>query len=65
MLRASASNLSTVEENVPHGPGRSQLNALEELNMAGLASNFQFLQPGGGHATKVIQWIPELVELIQ
>jgi len=35
--------------------------ALEDLNMQGLASSFQFLPVNRGHATKMINWIPELV----
>ncbi|KAJ6532260.1 hypothetical protein DFH09DRAFT_1370329 [Mycena vulgaris] len=56
----STSTLSTVEE--AFQPGRSHLEALDELGMAGVASNFVFLT--GGAATKVIQWIPELVNLM-
>ncbi|KAJ6560168.1 hypothetical protein B0H19DRAFT_1376000 [Mycena capillaripes] len=60
----STSTLSTVEEAATFTPGRSHLQALEDINMAGVASNFQFLPVNGGHATKVIQWIPELVNLM-
>ncbi|KAF8806157.1 hypothetical protein BYT27DRAFT_7257565 [Phlegmacium glaucopus] len=55
----STSTLGTVDENsVTH------LNALEELGMQGLADNFQFLPPNRGHATKLLQWIPDLVTLM-
>ncbi|KAJ7724736.1 hypothetical protein DFH07DRAFT_1066990 [Mycena maculata] len=60
----STSTLSTVEEAGVFTPGRSHLEALEELGMAGVASNFVFLPLTGGAATKVIQWIPELVNLM-
>jgi hypothetical protein len=60
----STSTLSTVEEANTFTPGRSHLEALEELSMAGVASNFVFLPLTGGAATKVIQWIPELVGLM-
>ncbi|KAH9939229.1 uncharacterized protein BXZ73DRAFT_88953 [Epithele typhae] len=58
----SASTLSTVEENVVHGPGRRHLSALEEQGMHGLANSFTFLPLNcGQQATKMIQWISELV----
>jgi neurofibromin 1 len=60
----STSTLSTVEESTQFTPGRNHLQALEDIGMAGVASNFVFLPLGGGHATKVIQWIPELVNLM-
>ncbi|KAF7352223.1 Ras-GAP domain-containing protein [Mycena venus] len=60
----STSTLSTVEEATQFTPGRNHLQALEDIGMAGVASNFVFLPLGGGHATKVIQWIPELVNLM-
>ncbi|KAL7282669.1 hypothetical protein ACG7TL_004142 [Trametes sanguinea] len=56
----SASTLSTVDE-VAHGPGRRHLSALEEQGMQGLVNSFQFLPLNRGHATKMIQWISELV----
>jgi neurofibromin 1 len=62
-LRASASTLGTVDE-VTQGPGKNHLLALEDLNMRGLASSFQFLPVNRGHATKMITWIPELVAKI-
>lgn len=62
-LRGSVSTLSTVDE-VVQGPGSNHLNALDEMGMQGLANNFQFLAPGRGHATKMINWIPSLVSLI-
>ena len=58
----SASTLSTVDENVVHGPGRRHLSALEEQGMQGLVNSFQFLPLNRGQAaTKMIQWISELV----
>lgn len=57
----SASTLSTVDEGVTHGPGRKHMNALEEQSMQGLVNSFQFLPLNRGHATKMIQWISELV----
>jgi hypothetical protein len=62
-LRGSVSTLGTVDETT-HGPGKSHLLALDELNMRGLASNFQFLPLNRGHATKMITWIPELIAKI-
>lgn len=62
-LRGSASTLGTVEE-LTHGPGKNHLLALDDLNMRGLASNFQFLPLNRGHATKMITWIPELIAKI-
>lgn len=59
--RGSASTLSTVDEGSVHGPGRGHLYALEEVGMHGLANSFQFLPPNLGHATKMINWISELV----
>ena len=57
----SASTLSTVDESAVHGPGRRHLNALEEQGMQGVVNSFQFLPLNRGHATKMIQWISELV----
>jgi len=62
-LRSSASTLSTAEES-SHGPSRHHLNALDEVGMQGLANNFQFLPPNRGHATKMINWITQLVTLM-
>lgn len=59
----STSTLSTVDENST-GPGRSHLNALDELAMQGLANNLTFLPLNRGHATKMINWIPTLVSLM-
>lgn len=61
--RGSTSTLGTIEENGA-GPGRTHLNALDELGMQGLANSFQFLPPNRGHATKMINWIPGLVALM-
>ncbi|KAG5638080.1 hypothetical protein H0H81_001930 [Sphagnurus paluster] len=60
-LRGSTATLNTVDEGLT-SPGRNHLNALEELGMQGLANNFQFLNPG--HATKMVNWIPQLVTRI-
>ncbi|KAJ7265356.1 hypothetical protein B0H12DRAFT_1201035 [Mycena haematopus] len=60
----STSTLSTIEEARQFTPGRNHLQALEDISMAGVASNFVFLPLGGGHATKAMQWIPELVNLM-
>lgn len=62
-LRPSASTLSAVDEGLPQGPGRHHLNALEELSMQGLVSAFTFLPPNRGHATKMIQWISDLINM--
>jgi neurofibromin 1 len=61
MLRSSA---STLTDEVTPGPSRTHLNALDELGLQGLASNFQFLPTNRGHATKMINWIPALITLI-
>jgi len=60
-FRGSSASTVGVDEPVLHGPGRSHLMALDEFGMQGLASSFQFLPPNRGHATKMINWIPELV----
>ncbi|KAF7335246.1 hypothetical protein MSAN_02335100 [Mycena sanguinolenta] len=60
----STSTLSTVEEATQFTPGRTHLQALEDISMSGVASNFVFLPLTGGHALKAIQWIPELVNLM-
>ena len=59
--RGSASTLSTVDEMTTHGPGRGHMFALEEQGMQGLANSFQFLPANRGQATKMINWISELV----
>ncbi|EMD40361.1 hypothetical protein CERSUDRAFT_148314 [Gelatoporia subvermispora B] len=64
LARSSASTLSTVEEGAVHGPSRRHLHALEDQGMQGLANSFQFLPPNRGHATKMINWISELVTKI-
>ncbi|KAK2465915.1 hypothetical protein APHAL10511_001556 [Amanita phalloides] len=43
---------------------KRQANALEELGMQGLANSFTFLPRDRGHATKMINWIPVLIERI-
>ncbi|KAI1796034.1 hypothetical protein LXA43DRAFT_649826 [Ganoderma leucocontextum] len=57
----SASTLSTVDEGASKGPGRQHLSMLEDQGMQGLANSFQFLALNRGNATKMIQWISELV----
>jgi len=59
----SNSTLNTMEDSSV-GPSRSHLEALETLEMQGLASSFQFLPTNRGHATKMINWIPGLVTLM-
>lgn len=56
--RGSASTLGTVDE---IGPGRRHISELEELGLQGLPNSFQFLPTGRGQATKMINWISELV----
>lgn len=64
-LRGSVSTVNTVDDHGSvHGAGRNHLNALEELNMQGLVNGYTFLPLHSGHATKVIQWIPELLAVI-
>ncbi|KAJ7302887.1 hypothetical protein DFH08DRAFT_70201 [Mycena albidolilacea] len=58
------STMSTVEGSMTFTSGRNHLQALEDINMTGVASNFVFLPLSGGTATKVNQWIPELVNLM-
>ncbi|OBZ70421.1 Neurofibromin [Grifola frondosa] len=63
---ASASTLSAAEEGIStasvNGPGAKHLSALEEQGMSGLVNSFQFLPANNkGHATKMINWISELV----
>ncbi|KAF8638594.1 hypothetical protein AX17_002135 [Amanita inopinata Kibby_2008] len=60
ILIDSSSSLGTPEE----GLKKRQASALEELGMQGLANSFQFLPPNRGHATKMINWIPVLIERI-
>jgi hypothetical protein len=46
-------------------PGRTQREALEELNMGGLCSAFQFIAASKANATaQVATWIAELVRQI-
>lgn len=60
--RGSTTSLGTMDEG--HGPGRSHMSALEDLGMQGLAHSFQFLPTNRGHATKMINWIPSLIDLM-
>ena len=59
-LRSSASTLGTVDE--LNGNARSQLSALDEMNMQGLASNFGFIQDS--RTVTMIQWTAQLVAKI-
>jgi len=64
-LRGSSSTLGLDDGAVVvHGPSQVHLLALDDLGMRGLASSFQFLPLNRGHATKMITWIPELVNRI-
>ncbi|KAJ6515229.1 hypothetical protein C8R45DRAFT_1049017 [Mycena sanguinolenta] len=54
----------TVEEATQFTPGRTHLQALEDISMSGVASNFVFLPLTGGHALKAMQWIPDLLNLM-
>lgn len=57
----SVSTLSTVDE----GNGAQALKKrLEELNMEGLATSFQFLAPNRSHWSRIAAWISELVHKI-
>ncbi|KAI9574812.1 hypothetical protein HD554DRAFT_2201766 [Boletus coccyginus] len=57
----SVSTLSTVDE----GNGAHALKKrLEELNMEGLATSFQFLAPNRSHWSRIAAWISELVHKI-
>ncbi|KAH6914612.1 hypothetical protein BKA70DRAFT_1180120 [Coprinopsis sp. MPI-PUGE-AT-0042] len=59
---SSASTLDRPEEKFLTSP--DHLNALEDLGMRGLSFNLVFLPSGQGQATKVINWITNLVTLI-
>lgn len=63
-LRGSSSTLGTLDEETAYMSGRRHAHALEELNMQGLATTFQFLPPNGGHVTTVLKWFPELIAKI-
>lgn len=63
MAHESSVTLATMYE-PSVGPSRSHLEALEHLEMQGLANSFQFLPPNRGHATRMINWIPGLVTLM-
>ncbi|KAJ7034157.1 hypothetical protein C8F04DRAFT_582650 [Mycena alexandri] len=58
----STSTLSTVEEAAIFTPGRTHAQALEDIHMGGVGDKFVFLSVGD--ATKVIQWIPGLLDLM-
>ena len=62
----SMSTLATVEESGSGiVAGRTQREALEELNMSGLYTAFQFIGPSKVNATaQVATWIAELVRQI-
>jgi hypothetical protein len=59
----SNATLNSVDE-ASVGPSRSHLEALDRLDMQGLANSFQFLPPNRGHATRMINWIPGIVTLM-
>ena len=60
-LRDSSSTLGTGSDD---SWKRRQFNALDEIGMLGLANSFAFLPRDRGHATKMINWIPALIERI-
>jgi len=61
----SASTLATVEESSSIVVGRTQREALEEKNMGGLTTAFQFIPASKTNATaQVASWIAELVRQI-
>ncbi|TFK24729.1 hypothetical protein FA15DRAFT_406917 [Coprinopsis marcescibilis] len=63
--KTRGSSVSTLERpDEKFSTSKDHLNALEELNMRGLAFNLVFLPSNQGHATKVINWITNLVQLI-
>lgn len=53
------STLSTVDEG--NGAVQGLKRRLEELNMEGLTTSFQFLSPNRNHWSKIAAWISELV----
>lgn len=57
----SSSTLNTTEDSTATP---ALLNALEAHQMQGLAQSLQFLPPHNGYATKMINWIPSLVDLM-
>lgn len=58
----STSTLNTIEDTLLATP--ALLNALELYKMQGLAQSLQFLPMNNGYATKMINWIPGLVDLM-
>jgi hypothetical protein len=59
------STLATVEESSGIIASRTQKEALEELNMGGLCTAFQFIAASKVNATaQVANWIAELVRQI-
>jgi neurofibromin 1 len=58
---SSNSTLNTIDEAYATP---ALLNALEAHNMQGLAQSLQFLPLQHGYATKMINWIPGLVDLM-
>ena len=61
--KASSSTLGTVEETIGAGAGAKHLMALEELNMKGIATAFQFLTKKED-VIKCMNWLPELIDKI-
>lgn len=57
----STSTLNTAEDSAA---APALLNALETYKMQGLAHSLQFLPLHHGYATKMINWIPGLVDLM-
>lgn len=61
--KGSSSTLGTVDEASNAGAGAKHLMALEELNMKGIATAFQFLTRKED-AVKCMNWLPELIDKI-
>ena len=61
--KGSSSTLGTVDEASNVGAGAKHLMALEELNMKGIATAFQFLTKRED-AVKCMNWLPELIDKI-
>ena len=60
--KESTSTLSTLDEETAFG--QKQMHALEDLNMPGLPSTFQFLALNRGYVSKVLHWFPDLISKI-
>jgi len=59
-----SSSSSTLNINEDSSLTSALLNALEPYQMQGLSQSFQFLPLNNGYATKMINWIPGLVDLM-